>query len=161
MSPAIEIYSGAMRSLGEWVAELEVDERHPRGDMVAGTALLWLCSLDDALRMRVSSYADELARAEGAETLGGLRLARYAVVHGFAVCARSRGLAFPIEYPIDWGPWVWNHAEHYLASWTPWGKATVSVQLAAYGERVERRPLAEPLREAVDWLERWRNEATG
>jgi hypothetical protein len=156
---AIEIYGTAMRSLGEWVTELESDDHHSRADVLAATSVLWVCSLDEALRERHAPYAEALNRHEIAEVLRGLRFARNAIVHGFVVCARSRGLEYPITFPIDWGPWVWNTADHYLASWTPRGKRSAQDGLAAYREHIERQRLEEPLRKAVDWLEEWRSVA--
>ncbi|WP_157008520.1 hypothetical protein [Agromyces laixinhei] len=150
-----------MRSLTEWVIELEEDDRHPRVDIVAGTALFWLCSLDEALEERYS--ADYLGRTNASPTgrvMAGLRFARNAVAHGIVVCAGQRGLAFPIVYPIDYGPNVWKHADEFLARWTPQAKVDREggLRLASYREHVERRPVGEPLRAAVSWLEEWRPE---
>ncbi|MFC9559593.1 hypothetical protein [Agromyces sp. NPDC056965] len=159
MNQPIETYGSSMRSLAEWVAELEADDRHPRVDIVVGTAIFWACSLDEALRDRHSNYTKLAAESPTGLVMLGLRFARDAVTHGFVLCAGQRGIEWPMRYPIDYGPNVWTQSDRILSRWEPRGKANNEggAQLSAYRQHVERRPAGEPLRAALSWLEEWRS----
>jgi hypothetical protein len=158
MDTTIETYGTAVRAVREWVEELESNDRHERADIVAGTVLFWAVSLDDALEARHAGYRDAARASETGSVMLGLRFARNAVTHGFALCVRQRGMEFPVVYPVDYGPMVWERAERFLGRWTPKGReVNIAEQVGIYRERMERRPVHEPLRGALAWLEEWRS----
>jgi hypothetical protein len=162
METPIPTYNAAMLAVHEWLDELEADDHHPRASIVAGNVLFWAVSLDDALSDRHPGYRDAARASAQGSVMLGLRFARNAVAHGFNLSTRARGLEWPMAWPIDWGPEVWEGADHFLSTWSPQGsKANVDEQISVYRQRMEHRPVHEPLRDALSWLEEWREPSGG
>lgn len=127
----------------ELTLEPLADERVPDGAVWAGSAVYWICALDEVLGK--PPYADDAARL-----ILGLRFARDAITHGGQAATTEEGLAYPLSFPLDFGPLVWASPGIILAHWTPRASAaSVASKQAAYADRVAGRRLGDPLREAA------------
>jgi hypothetical protein len=153
-SQKIETYGVALQSMRDWIAEL-ADGRHARSAVLAGTVVLWAVSLDDALLTRRPGYHDARRSARAENLMLGARFARHAVAHGYVVVAAPQGLQYPITYPMDYGPNVWRSARHLTWDRGSGQAKRDAEERAAYEATFERRPIAEPLREVLTWLEHW------
>ena len=121
------------------------DERVPDGAIWAGSAVYWIGALDEVLG-RPPYGGDDDARQ-----ILGLRFARDGITHGGRAAATEQGLAYPLSYPMDFGPLVWASPDLLLAQWVPKGHATgIAAKRAAYSQRVAGRRLVDPLLEAAN-----------
>ena len=122
-----------------------------------GTALVWICSLEEALwpRPEDATYDADLAASEDGRVIPGLRRARNSLVHELVEPVPPEGgLEYPLfgatgrlEFTPRWVP---------LASLGPGdptaSKKRLTIQSAAYDAHVAGKPLAEPLQRAARWL---------
>ncbi|GGL77210.1 hypothetical protein GCM10009706_14610 [Curtobacterium citreum] len=122
-----------------------------------GTAVFWAATLDEQLRREHGEQYDRLRDKDPAgAVLPGIRLVRNGITHGAVVAVSPAGLQFPLEYPLNFGPLVYQSLESLLEDWIGdrhGGKANAQ-QDTVYRERFEGRTLMEPLWEAVAWFAR-------
>jgi hypothetical protein len=144
--------SMALAAVTDIIEEIERDDRRSDAPFLAGTAAFWLVAIHEGYRDRDPAYESlRLADPDG-RVLAGLTLARNAVAHGQVIVSRSRGLDWPMTFPIDYGPWVWPESEEW--PWRPRSSKHVPAQQESYAEHLANKPVAVPLRRALAWLER-------
>jgi len=142
----------ALCAISEIVDELHRDDRRTDAPFLVGTAAFWLVAIHEGHRDRDPNY--ELARLADPDgrLMDGLTLARNAVTHGQVIVSRSRGLDWPLVFPLDFGPWVWPASREW--PWRPRRTKHVPAQQMSYTEHFEGELVAAPLRRAITWLQR-------
>jgi len=159
ISPWPPMASSALTAVSQMVGELERDDRRADAPFLVGTAAFWLAAISEGHRERDPKY-DEARRADpDGRVLDGLILARNAVAHGQVIVARSRGLDWPLTFPMNWGPWVWPESREW--PWRPRDSKYVLVQQESYAEHFANEPVAAPLRRAIAWLDRPHKQSDG
>jgi hypothetical protein len=132
----------------ELMASPLADESSQDGAAWAGSVVYWVSALDDLLDRPAYGGAAE------ASLLLGLRFARDGITHGGTAAVVETGLAYPLSYPMDYGPLVWASPQLLLADWVPQGGNAISreAKRVAYSERVAGRRLLAPIAEAAGIL---------
>jgi hypothetical protein len=149
----------ALRAVSEIVDELERDNRREDAPFLVGTAAFWLAAISEGHRDRDSNY-DITRRADpDGRVIDGLILARNAVAHGQVIVARTRGLEWPLTFPMTWGPWVWPESKEW--PWRPRDSKNVLAQQESYAAHFANEPVATPLRRAIAWLDRPHKRSDG
>lgn len=113
-----------------------------------GSALLWVCALDEAFWTQADYEQRRDSDGDGA-VIPGLRRARDAVTHRLVQPSAEGGLEYPLgatlSYPDVWVP---------LASLGPSTSRRAPQQDRSYVAEVQGRRVLEPLLRARRWLAR-------
>ncbi|WP_243064631.1 hypothetical protein [Humibacter sp. RRB41] len=142
----------ALRAVSEIIEQLALNDRHPNTPFLAGTAAFWLIAIHEGRRDRNPRYdKSRLANPDG-RVLDGLTLARNAVAHGQVIVSRSEGLKWPLQFPMDFGPWVWAPSREW--PWRPRPSRFLERQQESYAEHFAGKLVAGPLKQALVWLGR-------
>lgn len=120
----------------------------------AGTAVFWACALDELLDDELSSYRTHRDSDEDGRVLPALRFVRNGIAHGPVNAAESRGLEYPIRFPMDFGPSVWAPVEILLKTWSPRDKFDRQGEREIYAAEVSGALIAEPIMRARNWFSR-------
>ncbi|TXN29770.1 hypothetical protein [Lacisediminihabitans profunda] len=142
----------ALRAVSEIIEQLALNDRHPNTPFLAGTAAFWLIAIHEGRRDRNPRYdKSRLANPDG-RVLDGLTLARNAVAHGQVIVSRSEGLKWPLQFPMDFGPWVWAPSREW--PWRPRPSRFLERQQESYAEHFAGKLVAGPLKQALVCLGR-------
>jgi len=127
-------------------------------ELAIANSVIWACILDEALENRLGrSYTDTRSGNRSGRVLDGLRLARNAIVHGQTFAIRPGGMAFPLDYPLYYGPPVWKSAAELMRSWTPRFQGPGFQRLrATYEQEIAGTNIGAPLWTAREWLDHMR-----
>jgi hypothetical protein len=142
----------ALGAVAEILDQIERDDRRSDTPFLVGTAAFWLVALHEGHRDRDPIYDQTRMQDPDGRVLDGLTLARNAVAHGQVIVARSRGMEWPLVFPIEYGPWVWPESKEW--PWRPKRTKHLATQQASYVEHFANRLVGEPLRRALTWLAR-------
>lgn len=120
----------------------------------AGSAMLWICALDEQFWSE-PSYKSRRSRDTEGRVIEGLRFARNRVAHGGDIVVADGGLEYPLfDGPggtIEFGPQTWMRADRMRTVGKDQGPAS---ERAAYDAHVAGRLVPGPLNDALHWFER-------
>lgn len=140
--------------------------RGENAQFFAGTAVFWACALDELLAGELAGYKTHRNSDHDGRVILGLRFVRNGIAHGPVYAVESRGLEYPLNYPLNSGPPVWAPLEALLKTWTPLSKFDLGRGKDIYAAEVAGELLTEPLARASRWFDRleqanWELEALG
>lgn len=124
-----------------------------------GSALLWICALDEQF-VSEPSYKSRRSKDADGRVIEGLRFARNRVAHGGDIVVADGGLEYPLfggpGGTMEFGPQTWMRAERMRTVGKDQGPAS---ERAAYDAHVAGRLVSDPLNDALRWFERMEQNA--
>lgn len=154
-SASVNSYSETLTAIRLTVDATESIAGHGQPTWVrVGSALLWICALDEQFRSEPSYKSRRRRDAEG-RVIEGLRFARNRVAHGADIVVADGGLLFPafagLGGTLEFGPQTWLTANRMRTVAKDKGPTS---ERATYDAHVAGRLVPDPLRDALNWFER-------
>lgn len=124
--------------------------------LAIANSVVWGCALDEALAENLGGgYTMTRDDHFQGRALGGLRLARNAILHGQTFALQRIGRAYPSdEDPMFYGTPLWKSYDELTRDWTPQNRGAGLARLRdAYERDVAGRTIGAPLWDAREWLD--------
>ncbi|WP_341933760.1 hypothetical protein MRBLWO14_002829 [Microbacterium sp. LWO14-1.2] len=114
-----------------------------------GTALFWVCALDEQLSKN-EGYKSRRNQDPAGRLIVGLRIGRNAVAHGAAIIVKPlAGLTWPTTWPLTWNGAVWADFATVRASLL---REPALNSRAKWEEEIAGRNVPDTLTDVHDWL---------